>query len=410
MPPAPSNLPILGRPELRYQPLPDVSRDALAVAALYVHVPFCTTKCHYCDFYSIAGHLDQVDDYIAALAREIALQTHHFGVPAPQTIFIGGGTPTLLDPSALDRLLNLLLRSIDRSRLQEFTIEANPNTFDAARAAVVASHGINRISFGAQSFNTAELQTLQRDHDPENVPRAVDTARAAGIDNINIDLIFGIPGQTMATWDNSLRRALDCRPHHMSCYSLIYESNTAMTARLKKGEFKPIEEALELEMFQHVYTLLRSHGFERYEVSNYAQPGRRCQHNLHYWTGTNYLAWGPAAAAHVAGHRWKNVPSLARYLDALQGPSPQIPIVETEHLSPRKRAGELAVLRLRLSDGLNYADFQSQTGIDPRPPMHTICKKYAGLGLLHETAEGIALTESAIAVSDSIMAAVLAAF
>jgi oxygen-independent coproporphyrinogen-3 oxidase len=408
MDPGASHLPLLGKTQPLYQRLPAARPDS--IEALYVHVPFCTTKCHYCDFYSIAGHIDQVDDYLAALAVEIQLQIQHFGVPRPQTIFIGGGTPTLLDPPSLDRLLILIGNAIDDSRLTEYTIEANPNTFDAARAAVAKERGINRISFGAQSFDAGELKTLQRDHDPENVQRAVEMAQMAGISNINIDLIFGIPGQTMATWDHSLQCALDCQPRHMSCYSLIYESNTAMTARLKKGEFKPIDEALELEMFQHVYDLLRSQGFARYEVSNYARPGCRCQHNMHYWTGVNYLAWGPAGAAHVAGHRWKNVASLARYMDALNGQSPQIPIVETEYLSARKRAGELAILRLRLADGLNYSEFAAQTGIDPRDPLATICRKYAGLGLLIETPERLALTDAAVAVSDSIMADVLAVF
>ncbi len=403
-----AGLPVLTRPELQYRSLP-VGHGA-AIAALYVHVPFCTTKCHYCDFYSIAGHLDQTDAYLDALAREIALQVQHFGTPAPETIFIGGGTPTLLEPSAVARLLTLIRNSIDTRNLKEFTIEANPNTFDAARAQVVAAHGINRISFGAQSFIQSELATLQRDHNPDNVARAVDFARAAGIDNYNIDLIFGIPGQTMATWDYSLRSALACQPQHMSCYSLIYESNTPMTARMKKGEFQIIDEALELEMFHHVYDTLRAAGFERYEVSNYAKPGRRCMHNMHYWTGTNYLAWGPAGAAHVAGYRWKNVASLARYLDALDPASPQIPIVEIEHLSPNKRAGELATLYLRLCDGLNYATFQAQTGIDARTVLAGILKKYEGLGLRNATADRLSLTDAAVQVSNTILADVLAAF
>jgi len=395
-------------PQPHYAPLPDVRGSA--VRALYVHVPFCTTKCHYCDFYSLAGHLNQAADYWAALEREIALNTSQFGTVTPDTIFIGGGTPTLLEPEALGGLLETINSVIDTRRVTEFTIEANPNTFDLARARVAASHGINRISFGAQSFNRAELQTLQRDHDPDNVPRAVETARTVGIDNINIDLIFGIPGQTMATWDHSLRCALACQPQHLSCYSLIYESNTPMTARMKKGEFATIDETRELEMFNHVYDVLRAAGFERYEVSNYAHPGRRCRHNMHYWTGADYLAWGPSAAAHVAGHRWKNVPSLARYLDALAAANPQVPIIEIEHLPPARRAGELATLYLRLVDGLPYGQFQTQTGLDARQVLTNVLKKYEGMGFLESTTDRLALTEPAVAVSNTILADVLAAF
>src|SRR5262249_47191107 len=158
---------------------------------------------------------------------------------------------------------------IDSSALEEFTVEANPNTFDPDRARALVAHGVNRISFGAQSFVPSELKTLQRDHDPDNVPRAFEIARSAGLHNLNVDLIFGIPGQTLDTWEFSLASALALQPDHMSCYSLIYEPNTAMTSRMKRGEFTPIDEELELQMFEHVYQRLRGAGFTRYEVSNY---------------------------------------------------------------------------------------------------------------------------------------------
>jgi len=400
-------------PSTAYRTLPAFSARP-QIEALYVHVPFCTSKCHYCDFYSLADHLHQADDYLSALATEIQLTTALYGRPAPSTIFIGGGTPTLLDPLRLKRLLGLIHQSIDSSRVTEFTIEANPNTFDAARAHVIAEAGINRISFGAQSFIPSELVTLQRDHDPASVPPAVALARSVGITNLNLDLIFGIPGQTAVTWHSSLSQALALAPKHLSCYSLIYEPNTAMTARMKKGEFQPINEDLELDLFNDTYAALRDANFERYEVSNFALRSAtrsyRCQHNLHYWTGPNYLSWGPSASTHILGHRWKNVPSLTRYLDALAAPSPVLPINEVEHLPSIQRAGELATLFLRLSDGLDFAHFQSLTGINPHPPLASILKKYDGLDLLQLTATHLSLTEKAVPVSNTILADVLAAF
>ena len=383
------------------------------VDAVYVHVPFCSTKCHYCDFYSIAGHLDEVDAYLEALQREVALQVRHFGLPRPETIFIGGGTPTLLDPAQLERLMAILHESVDMTVLREFTVEANPNTFDAPRARVLKAAGVNRISCGAQSFVKSELQTLQRDHDPENVPLAFEIARAAGIENLNVDLIFGIPGQTLESWVYSLDRALALAgggPDHLSCYSLIYESNTAMTARLNRGEFTPIDEDLELALFEHVYRRLRDAGYQRYEVSNYARPGRECRHNLHYWKGGQWLAWGPSAAAHVAGWRWKNVTNLTHYLAALQEKDPQVPATQMERLSTRRRAGELAVFWLRLAEGLNYAEFHRIAGLDARPVLERVLKNYAELGFVSLTPTAARLEEKAVVVSNRILTDVVDAF
>ncbi len=380
------------------------------VDALYVHVPFCTTKCHYCDFYSLAGHLDQIPRYLVALEQEIQLQLAHFGLPEPETIFIGGGTPTLLPPADLADLLRLLRRSIGSTRLREFTVEANPNTFDPARAQILVKAGVDRVSFGAQSFNPAELVTLQRDHDPASVPVAVGIARHAGLENINIDLIFGIPGQTLSSLHNSLKSALELQPDHISCYSLVYEPNTPMTARLKSGLITPMNETLELEMFELVRETLSAAGLFRYEVSNFARPGFECQHNLRYWRGGNYLAWGPAAAGHHSGYRWKNVPSLMRYTDALLAAQPCLPVTQMEHLQGLNRWGESVILALRLNEGLSLNTFREKTGLDAVAILADVLKKYDGLGLLLVDVETLRLSPGAVTVSDTILADVLAAF
>ncbi len=380
------------------------------LAGIYVHVPFCSTKCHYCDFYSVADQLHQSGTYLDALDREFDLQTGHFGVPEPETIFIGGGTPTLLTPSHLARLLEIVRRHLKTTRLVEFTVEANPNTFDAQRATVLKQAGVNRISFGAQSFIPEELVALQREHSPEDVPRAVDFARAAGITRINLDLIFGIPGQNLASLETSLRRAVALNPEHLSCYNLTYEPNTPLAARRARGDIAPLDEALELAMFRHVQTMLTQHGFTRYEISNYARAGAECQHNLHYWRGAFYLGFGPSAAGHHSGWRWKNSASLNRYTQALIRAAPCLPIASRERLTGWARWGELAMLRLRLSAGLQYGPFQRQTGVDTRALLAGVRRKYEGLGLLNATPDALALTDAAVPVSDTILADVLAAF
>ncbi len=381
-----------------------------AVESLYVHIPFCASKCHYCDFFSLAGHLDQADAFLDAMGREFNLQLAHFGRPAPSTIFIGGGTPTLLAPVALERLMRMVRDFINTDRLMEYTVEANPNTFDAERADVLRQGGVNRMSFGAQSFSPAELAVLQRDHHPQSVPVAMDIARRAGIDNINLDLIFGIPGQTLAAWDRNLARAIELNTTHLSCYGLMYEPNTPMTARMKRGEVVPADDDLEIAMLAHTRARLAKAGFIRYEISNYALPGKSCRHNINYWQARNHLAVGPSAAGYHSGFRWKNVPSLTRYMDALNSEHPEVPITEMEHLTGLARWGELAILQLRLDEGIVPRTFQRRTGVDVMEILGKIVPRYVGMGLLTLSNGAIALTEAGVAVSDTIFADVLEAF
>lgn len=426
-----ARLPVLAGPRPGFSPSPPQLRNAAhTVDALYLHIPFCTTKCHYCDFYSLAGHLEQGDAFVHALHQELRLQIAHLGVPRPRTIFIGGGTPTLLPAPTLQRLLALLHAHLDLSRLEEFTIEANPNTFDAQKAAIAAAAGINRISFGAQSFIPSELHTLQRDHDPASVPAAFATARAAGIANLSCDLIFGIPGQTLDTWEFSLTQALSLSPSHLSCYSLTYEPNTAMTARLRKGEFQPLDEDLELDMFTLVYDRLRAAGFLRYETSNYARldpatgNAALCRHNLTYWKGGNWLAFGPSAGAHLAlphlrqtpdapiAWQWKNAGSLTRYLDALAPGHPTLPITQLETQTRRQWAGAVAIFWLRLAEGLDFAEFHARTGVDPRPPLHRALHRYTQLTppLVQLTPTRARILDAGVQVSNRLLADTLDAF
>lgn len=343
------------------------------IRSLYVHTPFCVHKCHYCDFYSFVDTRDQQPAFVERLVSELrALAPLAAGQPL-QTVFIGGGTPSLLRIDLWARLLSELgglfdlsmIRSgsaVDAHGLAEFTVECNPESASPELMALLRSGGVNRVSIGAQSFHLRHLETLERWHNPDNVARAVEAARRAGIPRQSIDLIFGIPGQTLEDWDDDLRRALTLRTEHLSCYSLTYEPNTAMTRRLAMGDFDPIAEELEVEMFRHTVATLRSAGLDRYEVSNFARPGCGSRHNIAYWLQEQWLAAGPSASGHAwagpsprsGSHRWKNVPRLGDYLAGICGAGFS-PIVD--HEPPD--AGRL--VRERIMTGLRMA-----AGIDPR--------------------------------------------
>lgn len=345
-----------------------------AVRSLYIHVPFCFHKCHYCDFYSIVDTRDRQQSFLSRLESELqAVAPWAAGRPL-KTIFVGGGTPSLLRVDLWGRLLARLAELFDLSLMHklastdpagEFTVECNPETVAPELMSTLKAGGVTRVSVGAQSFNERHLKTLERWHNPENVGKALGLARDAGITRQSIDLIFGIPGQSLEDWRHDLDTALALGTEHVSCYNLTYEPQTAMTARLKRGEFAPADEDAEVEMFNTTLSTLRAAGIERYEVSNFARPGAECRHNLAYWRQESWLAVGPSASAHVGGHRWKNVPRLDDYLEfSDRGFSAMI---DHEPPDPRRALAERIMTGLRLREGIDEARLIADaSGINPR--------------------------------------------
>lgn len=316
-----------------------------------MHIPFCFHKCHYCDFYSLVDTQDRQAAFVTRMIREIETVADLGVVQGPiRTIFVGGGTPTLLQP----RLWKPLLESLhDRFDIDgdttEFSVEANPETVSPELMSILVAGGVNRISVGAQSFNPAYLKTLERWHEPDNVGRAFTMAREAGIERISLDLIFGVPGSTLEGWCADLETALSLQPDHLSCYALTYEPNTALTARWEAGHVARLDEDIEVEQFILTRSMLRDEGFEAYEISNFARDEtQRCRHNLLYWQNDNWLAIGPSASGHLDGLRWKNAAHLGRYLDS----DGLAPIEDLECVDEATRLGEIVMLGLRLSDGL----------------------------------------------------------
>ncbi|MBM4110359.1 MAG: radical SAM family heme chaperone HemW [Phycisphaerae bacterium] len=316
-------------------------------AGAYVHVPFCFHKCHYCDFYSFVDTKDRQDAYVERLLAEARTMAELVHEPL-QTLFVGGGTPTLLADDRLRRLLGGLREALPWADGAEWTVEANPETVTAAKAQALASCGVNRVSMGAQSFQPELLRQLERHHEPASVARAMGLLRNAGIERLNIDLIFAIPTSTLAQWQDDLAQALKFAPDHLSCYGLVYEPGTPLRARLEAGGVERLDEELEASMVEHTVDTLAAAGYHHYEISNWAKPGQECRHNILYWQNGEWIALGPSASGHAAGLRWKNVALLQEWLDG--GPWP--PVRSVESLDEDGRIGEAFLMGLRLLDGM----------------------------------------------------------
>jgi len=349
---------------------------------LYVHVPFCFHKCHYCDFYSFVDREGRSGDYLAQLERDVDWTLARVEGEI-DTVFVGGGTPTLLTADEL-RAFTAQVGRFPLAAGFEWTVEANPETIDLEKARVLAAAGVNRVSIGAQSFDPRHLKTLERWHDPANVARAAGFLREAGIANFNIDLIFGIPGQTLAEWREDLARALAIGPEHLSCYGLTYEQNTAMTKRLERGEFEPCDDALEAEMYEATVDTLAAAGFARYEVSNYARAGRECRHNLVYWRNEPWWAIGPSASGFVAGHRYKVVPRLGDWLARAAGDDAGQPVVDHEAPDEARHASEALMIGLRLAEGIG-AELERRA-VEIQPARAAVIAKAIADGLLERDA------------------------
>jgi oxygen-independent coproporphyrinogen-3 oxidase len=405
---------------------PSHARDrnpSFDIDGLYLHLPFCFHKCHYCDFFSVVttadaqpAGTDPQSRFTRALQNEISHWSRGLGrigvrddpgadtlpPPRPTTVFIGGGTPTYLRPELWNRLLHSLHGSGLLERVTEFSVEANPETVTAPLMQRLRDGGVNRVSIGAQSFDRGSLDALQRWHDPDNVPRAVRLCRDAGIDNLSLDLIFGIPGQTLAMLDRDLDRLLALEPTHLSIYGLTYEPQTALTARLRVGAVTPVDEDTERAMYDRVMTRLDHAGYTHYELSNWSiTPALRCVHNLHYWHNRHWLGLGPGAASHVAGHRWRHPPNLPAYLD--HAPTP--PRIEVEFLPEPRRVGEQLMLRLRLAEGVPLDWLEQQ--LSPQDPRRQHIEQALDLALLERTTTHLRLTRNGRFVADTILARLL---
>ncbi len=383
------------------KPLRTADLPAAVTPGLYVHVPFCFHKCHYCDFYSITRQTPERMGRFVDLTLSEADQWGRSAVQLrPRTVFFGGGTPSLLPQEQMERLIAGLRERINFSGCDEFTVEVNPATASLEYCQMLRQAGVNRLSFGAQSFDLAELKLLERHHDPADVPASIDLARKAGFTRLNVDLIYAIPGQTLESWAKSLEKAIELGTPHISCYALTYEPNTAMAVRKRLGQFIACADSLELEMMHYTRQRLANEGLKAYEISNYATAGEECRHNLLYWTGGSYIGVGPSAASHVDGWRWKNRPHLREWEDAVT--VGHLPAADFEVLTKEQRAGEWVMLGMRLARGIRFDEYADRAGCDAREVYAGQLAQLAKLGLIVVNEEGFKLSDAGLAVADGV--------
>jgi putative oxygen-independent coproporphyrinogen III oxidase len=340
---------------------------------LYIHIPFCKTKCPYCDFYSVTDDT-LISAYLAALDQEARLYREQF--PAVDSLFLGGGTPSLLDAAQLGALVASLRRHFVFAPDSEITLEANPDDLTADKLALFRDLGINRLSLGVQSFDEGELRFLGRRHTARQTEAAIDLIRAAGFVNLGLDLMYGLPGQSLDAWLKTLEQAMGFNPEHLSCYQLTIAAGetpalrTPFARQVARGEISLPDEETQREFFLLTANVLTARGYLHYEVANFARQGPQagslchycCRHNLKYWNRTPYLGLGPAAHSFLAGRRWWNISSVEKYCSSLS--AGEAPVAEAETLTPEQIRLETLALGFRTSEGVSLATIREQPGAD----------------------------------------------
>jgi len=372
--------------------------------SLYVHVPFCVRKCAYCAFYSVPlSSKEMLAAYFQGLEIEIRLRQQD----APQgvsSLFIGGGTPTSLSAGELRSLLHVVNTGFVFQSGAEKTVEANPGTLSTAKLEVLRESGINRISLGVQTFNDSLLRKIGRIHDAAQVEQSVGLIRAAGFDNLNLDLLIGLPEQSIVDWRHSVERALELGPEHLSLYGLMFEEGTPLGDNYlrRPREMEEIEDK-QAEMYEWAVAKLGQAGYIGYETSNFARSGYECQHNLGYWQGREYLGLGPGAVSCEGGQRWKNISDIAEYARLLRAGSHPLDGDGTEQLSRQELIAERVILGLRLAEGVDLSAFRAEFGVDLRDIYGLIVERYEQAGILICDSQKIRLNPQYTFVANAIL-------
>lgn len=371
---------------------------------LYLHIPFCEKKCIYCDFYSL-----ETTQHIAAFVETLTLEIRLRAATLPQnkchfsTVFFGGGTPSLLSPEQLQRIITCLHEHFTFAADAEWTMECNPGTITRESLRSYRSLGINRLSYGVQSFFEEDLRFLSRIHSKDEAMQAVQLSRDAGFENVNIDLMFALPNQSFTHWQRNLETAISLQTDHISAYSLIFEPGTPLNAMRERGEVQAQNEEHDAEMYSWAIETLATNGYEQYEVSNFATHGKFCRHNCIYWQGDEYVSFGPSAHGYISDEqgfmRYWNTRSLKRYTDNVH--ANVLPITNSEILSTQDRMFERAFLELR-SRGIRKAKFAQDFGISLDIALQELIREFTKDNLLLNSSERLRLSSKGYAVCDAI--------
>lgn len=378
--------------------------------AVYVHIPFCTIKCGYCDFNAYAGMDTLKNAYAQALLAETAAAAPLLAGRTIASIGFGGGTPGEMPPQHIAQLLTLLRQIAPIAPNAEITLEVNPGTTTEAHLHALRQAGVTRLSIGAQSFHTAELTFLDRIHSPQATAATLRTARNAGFQSINLDLIYGLPDQPLADWLTSLQAAIDLAPEHISCYALTVEEGTTLARRIQRGETPPPDPDLAADMYEAATDQLAHAGFHQYELSNWAKPGHQSRHNRTYWTDGDYLGLGAGAHGYLDGERYANIDHPRAYIQAVarnadRGPYPALARITTP--PPATQLADWLALRLRLLEGFHPSEFQHRWRIPLPQAVGPVLQECQALGLLH-TAPTVRLTRPGRLLHGEIAARLLA--
>lgn len=370
------------------------------MAGIYIHIPFCRKACHYCNFH-FSTSLKHTDDFFIALLREIELQRHYLQAQPIETVYFGGGTPSLSTPEQLRSVINKLRETFTISTDAEITLEANPDDISASALETWKEQGINRLSIGVQSFRDEDLAWMNRVHGVNQAVQSVQLAQQAGFSNITIDLIYGVPGLDDAAWRKNLQTAVELGVPHLSCYALTVEPGTALHKMIAGHKKEPVDAALAAQHFELLVATTAAAGFEQYEISNFAQPGFRSRHNASYWKGIHYLGLGPSAHSFNGVARQWNVANNIKYIRSIgEGIVP----FEQEILTPEQQLNEYVMTALRTTEGIDLDFIEQQFGATHSERIKNESRKYIEAGKMEAGGDYLRLTTAGKFLADGIAA------
>ena len=369
------------------------------MAGIYIHVPFCKSRCIYCDYFTSTNEVE-MDRYVHALCKEIKLRKAELTHDTIKTIYFGGGTPSRLHRSHIERIFETIFLNYKVQSQAEITIEANPDDLSNGYVEILRELPFNRISIGIQSFDDQELQFLSRRHNSQAAIESVMCCQEKGFDNISIDLMYGLPNQTLEIWQSNLEKARQLNIQHISAYHLVYEDKTRLYSLLKAGKVNPVDEDISLEMFEMLLSKLKEDGFVHYEVSNFAKEGFVSQHNSSYWKGEKYMGLGPSAHSFDGDHRWWNVSSLPKYINGINNGEPDF---EMEDIDLAKKYNEYLITGLRTMWGIDVEELRTKFGNDKYEYFFKNAEKYFNLNYLEKDNTKVTLSHKGIFIVDGIV-------